>query len=479
MMGRLRSLAVLAFAAALSACGGGGGGGGGSGGPPAAQNRIDVAVVGLPSGSNAAIAIMDAAGKTVGTLTATGQAFVAGAGKFSVGADPVIAAAVTYTATVAPGTLDLPAPPSVASVTVTYAPAGPLQLGFAEVASGLVSPTFLASPPGSTEIYVVEQPGRIRKLINGALQGPALDISARVGYGGERGMFSLAFDPQFAGNGNVFVYFTEPGGDIAVERFTFPVAGGTQPPGAPESTAVRVITISHTAFANHNGGQLQFGPDGMLYIGTGDGGGGGDPLGSGQNPGTLLGKILRVDVSSLPYKVPPDNPFVGQPGKRPEIWAYGLRNPWRFSFDSATRSLYIADVGQGSREEVNVVAASTGGLNYGWNLWEGSLCFASTAACDRSGITLPLVEYDHGSGCSITGGYVYRGSALPEVTGRYFYSDFCGGWLRSFLAAGGAATERVEWTIAAVGNIQSFGEDSRKELYALTSAGKVYRLVRQ
>lgn len=476
-MGRLRLLTVLALGAALSGCGGGGGGDSAS--PPVAQNRIDVAVGGLPAGASAAITITDASGRIVGTLSATGQALVAGAGKFSVDADPVVAAALTYTPTVSPGTLDLPAPPSVASVTVTYAPAGPLKLGFAEVASGLVSPTFLASPPGSTEIHIVEQPGRIRKLVNGVLQGPALDISARVGYGGERGMLSLAFDPQFAANGNVFVCFTELGGNIAVERFTFPVAGGAQPTVAAESTAIRVITVPHAAFANHNGGQLQFGPDGMLYLGTGDGGGGGDPLGSGQNLDTLLGKIIRIDVSSLPYKVPAGNPFVGQPGKRPEIWAYGLRNPWRFSFDSATRNLYIADVGQGTREEVNVAAASAGGLNYGWSLWEGSLCFPSTAACGSLGITPPLVEYDHGSGCSVTGGYVYRGAAIPEIAGRYFYSDFCGGWLRSLVAADGAATERVDWAIASIGNIQSFGEDSRKELYALTSAGKVYRLVRR
>lgn len=472
----LRPVLVLTLCAFVTACGGGGGG---SNSPSPAANRIEVAVAGLPSGASAAITIADSTGRVVGTLTAAGQAFVADAGTYSVSADPVIASAITYTATVSPATVVLPAPPSVASVAVTYTPVGPLRLGFAEVASGLVSPTFLASPPGSKEIYIVEQPGRVRRLVSGTLQAPTLDISARVGYGGERGMLSLAFDPQFAINGNVFVCFTEAGGDIAVERFTFPVAGGAQPPVAPESTAVRVITIPHSTFANHNGGQLQFGPDGMLYVGTGDGGGGGDPLASGQNIGTLLGKILRLDVGSLPYRVPTDNPFVGQPGKRPEIWAYGLRNPWRFSFDGVTRSLYIADVGQGSREEVNVTAANAAGLNYGWNLWEGNICFPSTAACSSAGTTLPLVDYDHGSGCSVTGGYVYRGSALPEIAGRYFYSDFCGGWLRSFVATGGAATERTDWAVTPIGNIQSFGEDSRKELYALTSAGKVYRLVRQ
>ena len=357
--------------------------------------------------------------------------------------------------------------------------APPLKLQFEAVASGLFSPTFLASPPGGTDIYVVEQPGRIRKLVSGVPQAPVLDISPRVSSEGERGMLSLAFDPQFATNGNVFVYFTETNGDIAIERFTFPVPSGAESPSGTESTAVRVLTISHRTFANHNGGQLQFGLDGMLYVGTGDGGGGGDTLGSGQNLDTLLGKILRIDVSSLPYKVPPDNPFVGQPGKRPEIWAFGVRNPWRFSFDGTTRSLYIADVGQSNREEVDVVSAGAAGLNYGWNLWEGTRCYPSGTSCNPAGITMPLIDYDHGDGCSITGGYVYRGSALPEIAGRYFYSDFCKGWLRSFFVTDGAATERTDWGVTPVGNIQSFGVDSSKELYALTSAGGIYRLVRQ
>src|SRR4029453_5165508 len=349
--------------------------------------------------------------------------------------------------------------------------APPLKLQFEAVASGLDSPTFLASPPGGTDIYIVEQPGRIRKLVSGVPQSPLLDVSARVSSGGERGMFSLAFDPQFAPTGNVFLFFTIPNGDIAIERFTFPVADGASPPIGIESTAVRVLTIPHHTFANHNGGQLQFGLDGMLYVGTGDGGGGGDTLGSGQNLDTLLGKILRIDVSSLPYEAPPDKPFGGQPGKRPEIWAFGVRNPWRFSFDITTRNLYIADVGQVNREEVDVVAASAAGLNYGWNLWEGTSCYPSGTSCNPAGITMPLIDYGHGDGCSIPGGYVYRGSALPEIAGRYFYSDFCSGWLRSFLVTDGAATERTDWGITPVGNIQSFGVDARKELYVLTSAG--------
>jgi glucose/arabinose dehydrogenase len=474
MLREAQSYAIFMVGLVLAGCGGGSD----SGGTTApSENRVDVAVAGLPAGVAAAITITDPSGQTVGSLTTSGQAVVTGPGTFNVRADPVASGTATYVATVVPPAFDVPAP-SRTIVTVTYALAPPLKLQFAAVASGLDSPTFLASPPQGTDIYVVEQPGRIRKLVKGVPQAPVLDISARVSSGGERGMLSLAFDPQFAANGNVFVYFTDPNGDIAIERFTFPVPGGAAPPGV-ESTAVRVLTIPHHAFPNHNGGQLQFGLDGMLYVGTGDGGGGGDPLGRGQNLDTLLAKILRIDVSSLPYKVPPDNPFVGQPGKRPEIWASGVRNPWRFFFDGPTRSLYIADVGQDSREEVDVVAASAAGLNYGWNLWEGTACYPSGTSCNPAGITMPLLDYDHGDGCSITGGYVYRGSALPEIAGRYFYSDFCSGWLRSFLVKDGAATERTDWGITPVGNIQSFGVDSSKELYVLTAAGGVYRLVRQ
>ena len=477
MLRELRSYVIFIAGLALAACGGGGGDGTGSATTP--ENRVDVAVTGLPAGLAAAITITDSSGKVVGSLTSAGQTVVAGPGTFNVSADPVVAGTATYVATVVPTKFNVPTPPSITTVTVAYTLVPPLKLQFEPVASGLVSPTFLASPPGGTDIYVVEQPGRIRKLVSGVPQAPVLDVSARVSSGGERGMLSLAFDPQFVTNGNVFVYFTDTSGDIAVERFTFPVTGAVASPLGTESTAVRVLTIPHRTFANHNGGQLQFGLDGMLYVGTGDGGGAGDTLGSGQNLDTLLAKILRIDVSSLPYKIPPDNPFVGQPGKRPEIWAFGVRNPWRFSFDSATRSLYIADVGQGNREEVDVVAASAAGLDYGWNLWEGTTCYPSGTSCSPAGVTMPLIDYDHSDGCSITGGYVYRGSALPEIAGRYFYSDFCNGWLRSFLATGAAATERIDWGVSPVGNIQSFGIDSRNELYVLTSAGGVYRLVRQ
>jgi glucose/arabinose dehydrogenase len=346
------------------------------------------------------------------------------------------------------------------------------------VVSGLSAPTFLTAPAGDARLFVVERAGRIVIVQNGvAAPVPFLDISARVSTAGEGGLLSMAFDPQFAVNGFFYVYFTDPTGDIAIERFRVSVN-----PNVADPAPLRIITITHRAFSNHKGGLVTFGPDGFMYLATGDGGGGGDPLNNGQNLDSLLGKVLRIDVSNatlaVPYTIPASNPFVGQAGRRGEIWAFGLRNPWRYAFDAPTGLLYIADVGQNRIEEVNVAAASSAGLNYGWRITEGSLCFPADP-CDRTGITFPVLEYGHGAGggCSITGGFVYRGSAFPELQGRYFYSDFCSGFLRSFVHSGGAATDQREF-IANMGDIVSFGEDGQKELYVVTTAGQVLRLVR-
>jgi glucose/arabinose dehydrogenase len=297
---------------------------------------------------------------------------------------------------------------------------------------------------------------------------------------GEGGLLSMAFDPQYAVTGFFFVYFTEASGDIAIERFR--VSAGN--PNAADPAPLRILTVTHRAFGNHKGGLVAFGTDGFLYVAPGDGGGGGDPLGNGQNLNTLLGKLLRIDVGNAsvaqPYAIPPQNPFAGQADRRGEIWAYGLRNPWRYAFDEATGLLYIGDVGQNRREEVNVAAAGAAGLNYGWNIAEGSLCFPIDP-CDLAGLTPPVLEYAHDAsgGCSITGGFVYRGVAIPELQGRYFYSDFCNGWLRSFVHVEGAAIEQVDWNIPAVGQIFSFGQDGAKELYMLASTGRIHRIVRQ
>jgi glucose/arabinose dehydrogenase len=217
----------------------------------------------------------------------------------------------------------------------------------------------------------------------------------------------------------------------------------------------------------------------MLYVSTGDGGGGGDPGQNAQNTTRLLGKLLRIDVSTLPYRIPASNPFAGF-GRGEEIWAIGLRNPWRWSFDMSDRRLYIADVGQGRLEEVNVVASDAANVNYGWPITEASACYPNDP-CSKSGQTLPTLEFDHLSGaCAVTGGYVYRGATLPDLQGRYFYSDYCAGFIRSFrLAPNGQAIERIDWNLPAVGRVLSFGEDANREVYVITASAKIYRLARQ
>ena len=282
-------------------------------------------------------------------------------------------------------------------------------LALQEVVAGLSSPLFLAAPAGDARLFIVERPGRIRILRNGTLLvTPFLDVSSRVSTAGEGGLLSMAFDPQYASNGLFFVYLTDPSGDIAIERFR--VSAGN--PDVADPAPLRIIAIAHRSFSNHKGGLVAFGPDGFLYFGTGDGGGGGDPLGNAQNLNALLGKMLRLDVSNAsaaqPYAIPPQNPFIGQAGRRGEIWAYGLRNPWRHAFDAATGLLYIADVGQDRIEEVNVAGVPSAGLNYGWNVTEGSQCYPGDP-CNKQGITLPALEYAHDAsgGCSISGGRVF------------------------------------------------------------------------
>jgi glucose/arabinose dehydrogenase len=243
-----------------------------------------------------------------------------------------------------------------------------------------------------------------------------------------------------------------------------------------DPTSAKTVLSVEQPFSNHNGGLITFGPDGMLYVGLGDGGSGGDPLNSGQDVGTLLGSILRIDVNAGdPYAIPADNPFVNDPAARDEIWAYGLRNPWRFAFDREADVLFVADVGQNSWEEVNAVPASAGALNFGWRLMEGNHCF-NPPSCSPNGLVRPVVEYDHDDGCSITGGFVYRGAAIPSIRGHYFYSDFCSGWLRSFAIAGGQATDHTDWDVGRVGNVVSFGEDATGELYVVVQDGRVLRL---
>jgi glucose/arabinose dehydrogenase len=352
-------------------------------------------------------------------------------------------------------------------------------LSLREIATGLDFPLFLTTAPGDqTRLFVVEKPGRIRVIRNGTLvTQPFLDVSAKVSNGGEQGLLGLAFHPEYAANGRFVVYYTDTSGDTRVSVFRV-----TANPEVADPASEQVILTVNQPFSNHNGGMVVFGPLGKLYIGLGDGGSGGDPQGNGQNRNALLGKILRLDVNSTGQaSVPADNPFVGQAGARPEIWSYGLRNPWRFSFDRATGDLYIADVGQNAREEIDASTSTSQfgrGLNYGWNTMEGTACYSPAAGCNRSGLTLPVLDYDHGQGCSVTGGYVYRGDAVPTLRGTYFYADYCNGWVRSFRLQGGAVTAQIDWTaLRPGGQITSFGEDAKGEIYVMISGGKVFQIV--
>ena len=355
----------------------------------------------------------------------------------------------------------------------TAAPPTPAEIALVPVVSGLSFPLFLTTPEGDARLFIVEKGGRIRIVQNGTLLAtPFLNIATLVSTGSEQGLLGLAFHPDYATNGFFYVNYTDIAGNTRVVRYTV----SADPNVADAGSSKSILTVNQPE-DNHNGGMIAFGPDEMLYIGMGDGGGGGDPDGDGQNRETLLGDLLRIDVDGGdPYGIPPDNPYATHADFRPEIWASGLRNPWRFSFDRNGSTLYVADVGQSANEEVNAVPADRAGVNYGWDIMEGTDCFSANP-CNPAGLTLPVTEYDNDSeGCSITGGYVYRGSAVPGLTGIYFYSDFCEGWLRSFRLVAGLATEAREWVIASIGNVSSFGEDAAGELYVLTSGGTVYRI---
>jgi hypothetical protein len=351
--------------------------------------------------------------------------------------------------------------------------------GLALITDQLAAPLYLTQPPGDAiRLFVVEQGGRIRVIRHDTLLAtPFLDISGIITSGGEQGLLSMAFHPSYQTNRYFYVSYTDTNGDSRIVRYRT----SANPEVADPNSASQVL-FQAQPYANHNGGLVAFGPDGKLYIGFGDGGSGGDPQGNGQNRNTLLGKLLRIDVDGgSPYAIPADNPFVGVSGVRGEIWAYGLRNPWRFSFDAATGDLYIADVGQSAREEVDVQpAAAAGGANYGWNVMEGMICYGA-ASCSQTGLTLPVTDYPHAGGaCSITGGYVYRGPALVVLRGRYLYSDYCTGWVRSFTLVGGQATDSQDWPSLAVGSsVTSFGEDGSGNLYIMTQGGRLYRIVPQ
>ena len=346
------------------------------------------------------------------------------------------------------------------------------------VASNLSSPVLLTSPPGDqTRLFVVEQGGTIRILdrATGNVLSTFLTVTG-ITSGGERGLLGLAFDPNYNANGRFYVDYTDANGVITIARF---VVSSTNPNVADPNSQVILISIPHPTFANHNGGMLAFGPDGCLYAAVGDGGSSGDPSNNAQNLRSPLGKILRIDPTTPGTACTSGtvNPFVLNGGDQ-LVWSYGLRNPWRFSFDGA--DLYIGDVGQEAREEINVSQGPNAGrgLNYGWRLMEGSACFNPSVNCNNGTLTLPILEYPHDNGaCSVTGGYVYRGTAIPVIQGTYFYADFCAGFVRSFRFNNGSALEQTEWPLLASSSITSFGQDGLGELYILTRGGTVSRIV--
>ena len=326
---------------------------------------------------------------------------------------------------------------------------------------------------GPDRLFATEQNGRIRVFPNetGVTDAPVfLDVSGNVSTGGnEEGLLGLAFDPAFAETRRFYVYYSASGPRRSVvSSFTV----DADDPGRADPASEQVILEIEQPASNHNGGQLAFGPDGYLYVGLGDGGRAGDPWGNGQDPGTLLGSILRIDVSGEGYRVPSDNPFAGVDGARDEVWAYGFRNPWRFSFDPATGDLWVADVGQNAWEEVNVVRP---GLNYGWRIMEGLACFSPKSGCNESGLQLPLTTYGRDDGCSISGGFVYRGQKLPSLEGAYVYGDFCSGKIWGVRYDGASVTEHG---LLADTNLEitSFGVDAAGELFVLSRDTGIFLL---
>ncbi len=350
------------------------------------------------------------------------------------------------------------------------------------VSSGVDAPMLVTHAPNDSDrIFIVDQDGQIwiHRLdsATGVLSRPFLNIATRLISGGERGLLGLAFHPNYASNGYFYVNYTDnSGGDTRIARYSV----SSDPDSAIFASEVVLMEIDQP-FSNHNGGMIAFGDDGYLYIGMGDGGDAGDPGDRAQNPLSLLGKMLRIDVDNHPT-APPSNPYVGNPDTSQYIWAMGLRNPWRFSFDRQTYDLYIADVGQNVYEEIDVEpTSSTGKYNYGWDNREGMHCFEPMAGCITAGMTDPVHEYSHSGGhCSVTGGYVYRGCAIPDLDGTYFFGDYCSGRIWTFKFVGGSVTEFTDRTTelnSGALSIVGFGEDVFGEMYICDLAGDVYKIV--
>ena len=342
-----------------------------------------------------------------------------------------------------------------------------------QFATGFTSPVEITHA-NDTRLFVVQQNGIIKIVQpNGTVNAADfLNISSKITFGGERGLLGLAFHPQYATNGYFFVYYNNTAGNIVVARYTVSSAN----PNVANDATEKIILNIPKPFDNHNGGSIHFAPDGNLWIVTGDGGSGGDPNNNGQNKNSLLGKMLRIDINSTgPYNIPSGNPFVGAGvDGADEVWSYGLRNAWKFSFDQTTGNAMIADVGQGVIEEINKVPVTTAGVNYGWRCYEGNNTYNTAGCAASSTMTFPVAVYDHSGGkCSITGGYVYRGTASPSLQGKYFFADYCSTQIGTL-----DTNNVITWTTPFNGNnFSTFGEDNQKELYvAAVNNGTVYKI---
>ncbi|WP_420629593.1 PQQ-dependent sugar dehydrogenase [Candidatus Leptofilum sp.] len=373
------------------------------------------------------------------------------------------------TATNAPPT----EPPPTPTPTITPIPENPVSsISLAPVISGLTQPLYLTHA-FDDRLFIVEQDGLIKIFQNGALLAtPFIDLTGPVGYNSnEQGLLGLAFHPNYQENGFFFVNYTDENGRTNIARYRV-----SDDPNVADPASGQILLTIPQPFANHNGGMVAFGPDGYLYVGMGDGGSQGDPQNHGQNPGTLLGSILRLDVNSADgiYTIPADNPFINDTNARPEVWAYGFRNPWRFSFDRDSDDFFVADVGQNAWEEVSWLASDTpSGQNFGWNPMEGNYCYLQN--CDSTGFVPAIFEYNHSLGCSISGGYIYRGQQYLSLYGNYFVADFCSGTIWGiFQNADGS------WQSAIVHEsglpINSFGEDINGELYVVARTGQIFQI---
>jgi glucose/arabinose dehydrogenase len=376
--------------------------------------------------------------------------------------------------TLACGSSSQPAPtPSGGSSNPTPQPvaATPPPVKLVPVASGFDRPLDIDSQPDG-RLFVVEQRGVIKIVKNGAVNAvPFLDIHSKVALGEETGLLGLAFHPQYATNRKFYVYYSRNAPNLQAVFAEYQTSALNPDLADPASERI-LLTWDQPPFGNHQGGQLAFGPDNFLYIGLGDGGGQGDPNNNGQNTNTLDGKILRINVDAVPFGTPPDNPFANG-GGRPEIYAYGFRNPWRFSFDSATGRLFVGDVGESTREEIDIV---TKGGNYGWSIMEGTFCFKPATGCNQSGLTLPIFDYGRSDGGTVIGGFVYHGSAIPQLNGFYVYGDFLSKKIRALREGSDGKWTRFD-LISGTGMLTSFGHDSQGELYTVDLSGTLSKIV--